>query len=384
MKKYLKLFQFLLPILAVLLIETLLFKSNYVSGTWLTGWDSTQPELNISEHFSRNLGAVWQEYRGLGVLDGMAHAANLVHTSYIWVLSQFLEASFVRYFFVFLMHGLGGLGIYYLVRFLFKKEVEPLKTLVASIASVFYLFNPATIQMFYAPLELFIIHFGFLPWLILTLLKYLESGKKKDLLLLFAVNLLAVSQAHVPTIFIVYALFVAMVLVFHLIKNYKNNIKAVVLVFVVLFATNAFWGLPYIYSAYKNARTITSAKINELSNPEIVLRNEAFGDLKSVALMRGFSLDYEDWKGEGEFGYQMESWRNYWQKAPIELFGLALFGLAIVGIIFALFAREKSIYPFIAIFAFSILNLGARIPIVSFIRGLIWNFLPYYEEVFRF
>jgi len=384
MKKYLKLFQFLLPILAVLLIETLLFKSNYVSGTWLTGWDSTQPELNISEHFSRNLGAVWQEYRGLGVLDGMAHAANLVHTGYIWFLSQFLEASIVRYFFVFLMHGLGGLGIYYLVRFLFKKEVEPLKTLVASIASVFYLFNPATIQMFYAPLELFIIHFGFLPWLILTLLKYLESGKKKDLLLLFAVNLLAVSQAHVPTIFIVYAFFVAIVLAFHLIKNHKNNIKAAVLVIIVLFATNAFWGLPYIYSAYKNASTITSAKINELSNPEIVLRNEAFGDLKNVALMRGFSLDYEDWKGDNEFGYQMETWRNYWQKPPIELFGLVLFGLAIAGLTLAVLTKEKTVYPFIAIFAFSILNLGARIPLISTVRSLIWNYSPYYEEVFRF
>src|SRR3989304_879402 len=175
MKKYLKYLEFLLPIGAVLLVEILLFKSNYVPGTWLTGWDSTQPELNISEHFSRNFGAVWQEYRGLGVLDGMGHAPNLVPPTYFLV-------------------------------FFIKKRGEPIKTLVASIASVFYLFNPATIQMFYAPLELFIIHFGFLPWLFLVLVNYLDSGKKKDLLTLFLVNLLAVSQAHVPTIFIVYAL----------------------------------------------------------------------------------------------------------------------------------------------------------------------------------
>ena len=178
MRKYIKIFQFLFPILAVILVEILLFRSNYVKGTWLTGWDSTQPELNFSGHFSRDLGAVWQEYRGLGVLDGMAHAVNLVHTFYVYLLSLFLEPNAIRYFFTFLMHGLGGLGVYFLVRFLFKGKNELAKTLAAAMAGLFYLFNPATIQMFYAPLELFIIHFGFAPWLILALLNYLESGKK--------------------------------------------------------------------------------------------------------------------------------------------------------------------------------------------------------------
>ena len=384
MKKYIKVFQFLLPILAVLIIEILLFKSNFLPGTWLTGWDSTQPELNIKEHLIRNLGAVWQEYRGLGVLDGMAHSVNIVHTFYIWILSLFMQANLVRYFFVFLMHGLGGLGVYFLVRFLFKTKGEPAKSLSATLASAFYLFNPASIQMFYAPLELFIVHFGFLPWLVLALLNYLETGRKKDLLILFVVNLAAVSQAHVPTIFIVYALLVGALLLFNLLRNFKNNLKKSLLALVVVFLVNAFWGLPYIYSAYKNAQVITSSKINQLSNPEIVLRNEAFGDFKSTALLKGFSLDYEDWKGESEFGYQMESWRAWWSQKPVEIFGLILFGIASVGVVSVILTRKKAIYPFATIFAISFINLGARVPIISFVRSLFWNYVPYYEEVFRF
>ena len=77
------------PIILILAVSGFLFYQNYVPGTWLTGWDSTQPELNFKANLIRDLNAIWQEYRGVGVLDGMAHAANLVHLAYIWILSLF-------------------------------------------------------------------------------------------------------------------------------------------------------------------------------------------------------------------------------------------------------------------------------------------------------
>ena len=94
----------LLPILAILAVEAVLFIANYTPGTWLIGWDSTQPELNLSLALGRLLSPVWQEYRGLGVLDGMAHAANILHWFYIFVLGLFLKVNVVRYVFIFLMH----------------------------------------------------------------------------------------------------------------------------------------------------------------------------------------------------------------------------------------------------------------------------------------
>ncbi|MBI3282964.1 hypothetical protein HYZ70_02705, partial [Candidatus Curtissbacteria bacterium] len=100
-----KLFTFW-PIFVLLALEILLFKANYVSGTWLIGWDSTQPELNFKVNLFRDLNAVWQEYRGLGLLDGMAHAANLVHLIYTYLLSLVLPPNLIRYVFVFLMHTL--------------------------------------------------------------------------------------------------------------------------------------------------------------------------------------------------------------------------------------------------------------------------------------
>lgn len=386
MRKILKILSVLVPAVAIIAFEIFLFKANYVSDTWLVGWDSTQPELNLSENFARNISAIWQEYRGLGVLDGMAHAANIVHFFYIYLLSLAFEPNVIRYIFLFLMHGLGGLGAYYLVRHFLSDKDNIIKIFVPFSAAFFYMLNTGVIQMFYVPLELFLIHFGFLPWLLLTLIKYLNSGRKSDLFIFFVVNFLGISQAHVPTIFIVYAISVFVFLVVYLVGRFKENIRKVVWVIVALFTINAFWGLPYFYSTIKNAPVITSAKINQLSNEEIVLRNEAYGDFKSVTRLYGFSLDYEDWLGgeDEKFGFQMEEWRNWLFEKNRERVGYVLFLIAIVGVVLGILSGKKDFYAFTVIFFFAFLNLGSEVPILSGLRDLIWTYIPFYKEVFRF
>lgn len=372
------------PVFILLVFEILLFKANYIPGTWLIGWDSTQPELNLKLHLFRDLNAVWQEYRGLGLLDGMAHAANLVHLGYISLLSLFLPANLVRYVFVFLMHAVGGLGAYFLTRKLLNDASEFKKQILGFIASSFYLLNPGTIQMFYAPLELFVIHFGFLPWLILTAVNFLESGSKRSLFILFLVNLLAVSQAYVPTAFIVYAASLGIILTFFLIKSRFRKLKEVFMVVFIVFSTNAFWGLPYIYSAIKNAPVIANSKINLLSNPEIILRNRAFGDFKSVALLRGFSIDYQDW-GEGEsYGYQMGIWREHFGSPWVEKVGFVFFSLALLGILGGIIKKDWKILSFALILVLSFINLGSEIPYISPFRQFLIKNIPYYQDIFRF
>jgi len=385
MRRLSKTISFLAPLLVILITEIFLFNNNFVPDTWLIGWDSTQPELNFSAHLMRDFGAIWQEYRGLGVLDGMAHSANLVHLAYIYLISFFFPPNVIRYVFVILMHALGGLGVYFLANHLLKTKDKFAKSAISLVAAFFYLFNPGTIQIFYAPLELFIIHFGFLPWLILFLSRYLKTGEKKDLALFGLVNVLGLSQAHVPTIFIVYAISVFFFLFTHLLIRAKRGIKEIVSVVLIIFAINAFWGLPYIYSSIKNANVITSSKINVLSNHEIVLRNETYGDLKSTALLYGFNLDYEDWQtGTSDFDYQFKPWRDYWLDSAPEIVGIVVFSLSIVGILYILIKREKKFYPFIFIFLFAFINLASNVPIASGVRSILWKGIPYYEEIFRF
>ena len=152
------------PIAFLTFISLVIFLTNYVPGTYLLGWDNTVPELNLFLNLKRVLSGVWQEYRGLGTLDGMSHTANIVHWAYIALLSLVLPANIVRYAFILLSHLVGGVGVYYLI----KKEILPTLIkkgrdnfkLISLIGALIYQLNFMTVQMFYVPLELFVIHFA--------------------------------------------------------------------------------------------------------------------------------------------------------------------------------------------------------------------------------
>ncbi len=66
-----------LPLFLLLFLVAALIIGNYRPGTWLTGWDNLHPEFNFSINAKRAFFSVWQEYQGLGLLSGMAHAADL-------------------------------------------------------------------------------------------------------------------------------------------------------------------------------------------------------------------------------------------------------------------------------------------------------------------
>ena len=103
------------PIALIILLEGILFGANYIPGTWLAGWDNVMPEFDFKANIIRNFVGVWQEHRGLGLLDGMSHSANTLHTLLLWILSLVLPRELLRYTFIFGMHLLGGVGMFFLI-----------------------------------------------------------------------------------------------------------------------------------------------------------------------------------------------------------------------------------------------------------------------------
>jgi len=363
-------------VILLLFFELILFAFNYKPHTWLAGWDNQHPNLNFAANFERSLFGVWQEYRGLGFFDGMAHTANLIHTAFIYLLSFILPVSFLRWFFHFLMHFLGGLGVYFLGKEFFKDR------LIGFLSSIFYFLNFGTIQMFYTPLEVFSFHFAALPWLSLYLIKYLKSGLKKDIILFLIISLLFTPQFFVPTFFIVYLLSATVILIFHC-RAAKFFQKAVFVLAVIL-SVNTFWLLPYVYGVFQNAKTITTSKINQISNENIILKNKKFGNFSSVALIKGFSLDFVDQQNNGNADYLMRSWRNHFENKGVVLIGWLFFALAVLGIAEVLKTRRKDLYPFLILFLISFLMLGSDIPVSSFIIEFLSKHIPFFAEAFRF
>ena len=365
-------------IFLLFIVEIILFLTNYESGTWLLGWDSYGPDLNFKANLARSVYGVWQEYRGLGLLDGMAHTANLLHTLIVWALSFFLPSNLRRYFFHFLVHFLAGVGIYRLFLLIDSRKSR----LTAFIASLFYLLNIGTVQMFYTPLEAFSVHFCALPWLSWALIKYWQTGFKKDLLWFFVLSVLFTPQSLVPTLFIIYLGLLFLILAFHF--KTKQFLKKALLILTLTFLANAFWLLPYGYSVAKNAEVITASKINQSSNENILLRNKQFGNFESAALIHGFSLGFTDSQSNGKLDYLMSGWIKHLDQIGIKIISWAFFASAILGTGVILGKKKKSFYPFLTASTVAFLMLGNEIPILSLPFSFLTKSVPFFIEAFRF
>ena len=362
--------------LLLILIEAVLFVANFTPKTFLIGWDNVMPEFNLKLNYIRAISSVWQEYRGLGTLDGMAHAANLMHVFYINLLSFILPQNMLRYAFIDLTHVIGGVAFYYLALRLFKNKHG------AFLGAILYLFNLGVIQMYFAPLEVFAVHFAALPIMGLAILNALKSNSKKSLALLGLASFATTPQAFVPTVFIAYGIFVTFLLLF---SFKKILIKRIVLIISILFITNAFWLLPFSYTAIFKSSVIQNTRINEFSSEEIYYRNQARGTLSDVLTFKGFMLDtieYDSFKKQN-FSF-MQNWLDAAKSVPYSVISVVIAALLLLGSFLVIRFRLKSMYPFLATNIISLVLLANNTPVLGNINEILRNTFPLFGEAFRF
>ncbi len=356
------------------LISLTLFFTNFKPGTFLIGWDNVLPELNFKANLTRNIYAVWQQYRGLGVEDGMAHSANLVHTIFMYLMSFVLPQNVLRYFFHIFAHFLGGLGIYFLLKKLNKKEE------LSFVGSLFYMFNLATTQMFFAPLEVFSTHFAALPWLILTAINILKKNSKRNVFLFFLASFLSTPQGFVPTVFIAYLIVTFALIGVELVKNKGQKVKEALVIIAIILTTNAFWIFPFVHGALTQGQTIKNAKINQISSDEIYEKNKKRGKLFDILYLKGFMVDIAENNLDEKLVYIMKPWNDYVNQPVIFTFNSLILILVIIG-----FIKTYKENTFIKlVFLTSSILLATNTPILSVINDFIRDVLPLFGEAFRF
>ncbi len=364
----------LLLSLTVFVIVLLNFKQN----TWLTGWDNLHPEFNFSLNIKRSLFASWQEYQGLGLVGGMGHASDFLRQTLLFLLSFILKVNVLRYFWTFLMLFLGPLGVFYLLRVLLQKKYSQ----VSFLGALFYLLNLATVQIFYTPFEAFTTHYGFLPWLILAFLKYLKNSSRKNLIFFITINLLAISQSYVPTIFIVYLLALGFIFLGFLIKNSQKNLMTnFVRSLVIIFLVNAFWLLPFLYFTLANIKNPLESHNNFMQTEAIFLKNKDFGDLGNTAILRNFWFDYVE--GGERTGFLVAGWREHLDNFFILGLGYAFFAISLIGVLYSIKKRFEYTFPFLFLFLFSFAMIANNTIPFSWLNDLLRRELPLISQVFR-
>lgn len=396
-----------LPLLFLLIALFAVIATNLSSKTYLIGWDNLIPELNLSLHIKRSLFAVWEEFHGFGLLGGNGHAAELPRQLILWVFSFALPTHLIRQAYIFLMLVAGSTGTYLLVRTLLagKKAVGP----AACLAGLFYLLNLITVQTFYAPFEPFITQYGLLPWLLYAVIAYVTKPNFHTLLIFTIITIVSIPQGQVPTVFIVYmvALFI-LLFALNLGRNKTRFVKQSIHIVLMTVILNAFWLLPFLYFSFTNASVAVNAKINQQTTENVFLQNKEFGTLSDVALMKGFWFNNTDPDINQEFSYMMQPWRAWMENPAIIMAGFLLFAIILVGVFLSLltFRKEKprnkyteylssplaslnalqkrALLGFFLLFLLSVVLLLIATPPFSWFNDLLREFVPLFNQVFRF
>jgi hypothetical protein len=369
---------------------------NYQPNTWLTGWDNIHPEFNFQINLERHLTASWQEYQGTGLPAAMGHAADVPRLIVLALLDVFLPTNMVRYSFMFLLLFFGSVGFYQLSRWLItnsKRVISPEKiNLYSFLGALFFIFNLGTLQQFYTPISMFPTQWAFFPWLFLFLFRALKSGGKKNYTIFFFLSFFAAPMAYTPTLYVVYAVAIAIICLISIAQNLKNRallsgmIRKVAILFVLTIAANGFWLFSFLnfYSA-NGAGTVIDSQMNQMFSLDSYAQNRAGGGLENVTLLKGFWFLNEDYFEETDtFEPLMRDWTGHVELLPVKLIGYAFFGLVLVGLVYSYRIKLPNRSALAILFGLALFILLNSNPPFGFLFDFLRENSSVFSEALRF
>lgn len=365
------------PLLIVLIVGVLI-GANYTPGTFLSGWDTLHPEFNLPLAFSRILTGVWRTDQGLGAIAIQSHMAELPRLLYLWITSFVLPISLLRYSYFFLMLALGPLGIYALIKKLLHNSSA------AFTGALIYLCNFATVQQFIVPLEMFATQYGLLPWIILTILNFLEKPTKKVAVILAALSFFASAQAHTVTLLYAYLAELTVILtVFGLL--HRAHWKRILVVAGIILATNLYIILPNIYAAKMHGLGVANSKVNRLFSPEAFAKGQLYGTPENAAILKNFLFDWQLYDNKThEFSPVLGPWVTFANNPFVIAAGYGVFALSLAGFFLAIKKKQKILLSLTPLYIISfVMLINGTWPLPK-LFDLLGQIAPVAREAIRF
>lgn len=318
---------------------------NYIPGTYLTGWDNYQTDLNPSLGVARAFFSVWQEFQSFGLVAGMGHAADLVRAVIIWCMSLLLPQSILRYAFHILMLITGVMGMKQLLQ---SCNFHVRNKFLPSLGALFYLLNFGSIQILFLPFESFTVMYGVLPWAVWVFLRIIDPThhiNKKDIVLFFLINIAITPQGLSQQLFVVYLIVLGGLFMGQFLHARQADkiplIKKGVLLLSFILIINSFWLLPQLYFLKTSGSVVTEAKANQLHTDNIFDQNYAHGDIWSFLTMQGFQYDLRHtYTGT----YLFNEWKDHFNNPFVMV--IVIF-IAIMPLIGLLQRRQKFFWSFV-------------------------------------
>lgn len=325
------------PVIITVLV-LILFWSNYIPGTYLTGWDNVHPEFSLGDYTRRVVFGAWQEQMGTGGPEAQGYSSEIFRMPIIFLLQLILPMSLIRYVFVFLTLWVGGLGIYYYLKnywLVYKddKKIGKYAPWLATLGAVFYILNPFTLQQYYIIFEMFGVKFAILPWLLIVIHKLSENFNTKNLLLFFIVQLLIAPSAHTQTVFYLGMLFSCVYALFINMKSSHvwKSFKFASIVFGLTLFAHSYWFIPNVYFALNNSHYVVESRANRIFNFESLWSIRSAGDWQSFFTGIHYLFEWKDFNfATGEHEYIFAEWDEYYDQNPLAKIILMMIGISIV------------------------------------------------------
>ena len=396
LKKILKLDKYSIFPILLLLVCVLVCYKNYTPGTYLTGWDTLHPEFNYGIYWKRIISGAWQSHQGLGSPASQAHASEIPRILIIQILDIFFAKNLIRYLFVFLMLTLGPLGVHFFLKKVIFKNINNLATNMGSfLGGLFYLLNLGTLQNFNVPLEMFLVQYAFLGWVFIFLTRFYYEGKRRDLILFSLITLIGAPQAHTPTLFYVYVMFLFLYLVtiisIDLLSKRDTSspskycfLSRGAILFSFTLLINFFWLLPNIYYGISKGSEVPLSKIHHLFSEEAFLVNKKYGNIKDISILKNFLFDWGIYVGGDSYGSLLGPWIVHLKNPFVSAISIIFPILISLGIVISIIKKEKNLVPWIIIgfiCIFFILNVN---PPFGGIFIFFQENIPLFKELFRF
>ncbi len=391
-----KLYQFylhhkpsILAISTITLVWLTIIVTNYTPGTFLTGWDNVQVELDFGLNIKRAIFAVWQEFQGVGLVGGHAHAADLPRILFMFLTSIVLPISTVRYFYMFLMLLIGPIGAYFLLKkVVLKKRTMKATFYAALVGALFYLLNLGTVQNFYVSLSAFATFYGFLPWLIYILIELLEKFDRKRFAWFVILNVLSAPFAFIPQIFIAYTGVFAIIALSKLIeaRDKRKAIIRITISVVLLFVVHSYWILPFAYFTANNLSVRYQSTFNTILSEKFFLQNKNYGSIKDVPILRGGYFESTDYDHTNDQVSKLifQPWINHLNHTSILVLGYTLFSIVLLGVLVSIKKKEKWWLGFLGVFLLGYFMLSNDNLPFGFIFSFLRDHINLFKEAFRF
>ena len=165
----------------------------------------------------------------------------------------------------------------------------------------------------------------------------------------------------------------------------NHDVKKITIVAFTVAAANAFWLLPYSYTAIQNAKIIQGTRINQFSSEEIFYRNRASADITSVLSFKGFMLDSVEYDSRNNNNiFFMEKWKEHYGKFYIRLITFVFILIMLLGLAYVIARKEKRYSAYLISMGVSFVFLANNTPLFAQINDIVRSLFPVISEALRF